>query len=115
LEDPRVDPSARNNRALEWGMINDHLHVVNRLLDDPRVDPRVDRGVNNILSIAATRGNIDIVNRLLEDPRVDPTFNNNIATSIVCDRIDVARRLYYDPRANVPEFRDYIEQYRAMD
>jgi hypothetical protein len=41
LQDPRVDPSAGNNGAIQNASANGHLEVVERLLQDPRVDPNI--------------------------------------------------------------------------
>ncbi len=37
LSDPRVDPSANDNEALQLASENGHLDVVKVLLEDPRV------------------------------------------------------------------------------
>ena len=42
IADPRVDPSAQNNKAIILAAGNGHLEVVNRLLLDSRVDPSDD-------------------------------------------------------------------------
>ena len=39
LQDERVDPSDRNNEAIQWAAHNGHLDVVKRLLQDLRVNP----------------------------------------------------------------------------
>jgi hypothetical protein len=41
LRDVRVDPSANDNEAIEWAATNGHLAVVDRLLEDDRVDVAV--------------------------------------------------------------------------
>src|SRR5690606_17610592 len=39
LKDKRVDPSARDNYAIQYASSNGHLEVVKELLKDKRVDP----------------------------------------------------------------------------
>ena len=41
LEDPRVDPSVKNNFALNWSFKEGHMDVVDLLLDDPRVQAKI--------------------------------------------------------------------------
>jgi hypothetical protein len=53
------------------------LDVVNRLLQDPRVDPSAD--YNSAIRFAAYGGHLHVVNRLLQDPRVDPSDWDNFA------------------------------------
>ena len=71
LEDSRVDPSAKDNQAIQGVAYYGQLNVVNRLLEDSRVDPSA--GDNWAIRCAAKYGHFDVVNRLLEDKRVDPT------------------------------------------
>ena len=56
---------------------NGHLHIVDRLLQDSRVDPS-DRN-NCAIGWASLKGHLHIVERLLQDPRVDPSDLNNDA------------------------------------
>jgi hypothetical protein len=53
--------------------------VVNRFLQDPRVDLAAQNNV--AISSASQCGRLDVVNCLPEDPRVDPAAQNNVATS----------------------------------
>ncbi len=39
LQDPRIDPSDQENKAILWASNDGHLNVLNRLLLDERVDP----------------------------------------------------------------------------
>lgn len=77
LQDPRVDPSYKDNvliiRVVECGCSD----VVRRLLKDPRVDPTV---VNNTAIIrAAVNGHLGVLICLLQDKRVEPGVDNNYA------------------------------------
>lgn len=58
-----VDPSADNNKAILYA---GDINTVNRLLQDPRVNPGIFEG--KILLYKDT----EVVERLLQDPRVDP-------------------------------------------
>jgi ankyrin repeat protein len=56
---------------------NGDIAVVNRLLDDTRVDPSADN--NFAIRAASLNGHTHVVVRLLADPRVDPSADNNFA------------------------------------
>ena len=56
---------------------NGHIQVVERLLQDPRVDPSA--GNNYAIRMASHRDHIHVVERLLQDPRVDPSAGDNQA------------------------------------
>jgi hypothetical protein len=71
LQDPRVDPSALDNGAIQMASYGGHLAVVERLLQDPRVDPS-DSGNNWAIQHASEGGHLAVVERLLQDSRVDP-------------------------------------------
>ena len=66
LDDPRVDPSIKRDKALRDAVRGGHLNIVNRLLEDPRVNP------NEALHNAIFGNNLDIVLRFLQDPRTNP-------------------------------------------
>ena len=51
------------------------LEAVDRLLDDPRVDPSSDE--NSAMLGALFWGHVEVIDRLLQDPRVDPSENDN--------------------------------------
>jgi hypothetical protein len=55
--------------ALPWAAQNGHVAVVERLLQDTRVDPSADD--NYAVREAAANGHLAVVDRLLEDYRVD--------------------------------------------
>ena len=127
LEDPRVDPSVRekspqramfrqnnlyqeregatsssvnDNWAIRVASYNGHLEVVNRLLEDPRVDPSAH--CNEAIRAASKRGHLGVVSRLLEDPRVDPLAQNYEAIQIASygGHLGVVSRLLEDRRVN---------------
>jgi len=91
LKDPRVDPTARDDKALRVAYSHlarkceyipptgpeDHsycLDTVCLLMADGRVDPR---SAGNILAVACRFGDIGLVKLLLADPRVDPMYEGN--------------------------------------
>ena len=52
-----------------------HLAVVEKLLQDRRVDPSA--GNNYAIRYASQNGHFLVVKRLLQDARVDPSAGNN--------------------------------------
>lgn len=75
FEHEHFDPNAlfRGHwyHPIEYVTTKGHYELVNRLLQDPRVDPSVNK--NSSILFAVSFGHHSIVNRLLEDPRVCPT------------------------------------------
>ena len=79
---------------------NGDITVVNRLLDDHRVDPSADD--NYAIAVASQAGHIAVVNRLLDDTRVDPGTDNNFAirAASLNGHTPVVVRLLADPRVD---------------
>ena len=100
LLDPRVDPSAEDNRALRGASLHGHLSVVDRLLQDPRVDPSAED--NHAIQLASKNGYIEIVKRLWRDPRVDPSAQNNHALQLASmyGHLEIVKLLMIDKRVN---------------
>ena len=71
-----INPGSNECDFLE-AVSSGNLRIINRLLEDPRVDPSVKR--NHAVYLAAKTRNLDLLERLLEDHRVDPSDFNNIA------------------------------------
>ena len=71
--------SAHQNEFLN-ASLNGHLAVVERLLEDSRVDPSADR--NRAIRMASQNGHLPVVERLLEDSRVDPSAQDNWAIKL---------------------------------
>ena len=69
LTNPKVNPAADNNHAIQSASVNGRTGVVRLLLNDPRVDPADDN--NFAIRLASGQGHIEIVRLLLADPRVD--------------------------------------------
>ena len=70
LADPRVDPSAGNNQAINAAVRYDKLEVVKVLLAHPNVDPAASS--NWLIRSATHSGFIMMMRLLLADSRVDP-------------------------------------------
>jgi hypothetical protein len=93
---------------LETAARHGRLDTVNRLLQDPRVDP----SANDNLAIrwAARHGHLDVMNRLLQDPRVDPSAKDNETIRYIFasnGRLDVVNRLLQDPRVDPSDNDNY--------
>jgi hypothetical protein len=71
LQDPRVNPAANDNAAIEEASRGGHLAVLERLLQDERVDPSARS--NKAIIDASQYGHLAIVKRLIQDKRVDPS------------------------------------------
>jgi ankyrin repeat protein len=92
-----------------------HIEVVNRLLEDPRVDPST---LNNLaLSWASKYGHIEVVNRLLEDPRVDPSANDNLAIlwATINNHIKIVSRLLDDIRVDANTHSNFIIKHMTAE
>ena len=79
---------------------NGHLAVVERLLQDQRVDP----SANNQWAIrwSSKYGRLPVVGRLLQDPRVDPSSDNQFAIRSANENghVEVVRFLLHNPRVD---------------
>ena len=91
-------PSDHYNLAIIWASDYNHLNVVNRLLQDSRVNPSDQN--NMALIMASGHGYLDIVNRLLQDSRVDPGDQNNRAIFAASGygHLNIVRRLLRESR-----------------
>lgn len=103
LADERVNPGACTTAALDTtaakDLLNRRFDAVERLLADPRVDPR--RGAaKGIFQLAAHHGHAGIIARLLADGRIDPASNQNMVLRCAAEdgQTDVVRLLLADPR-----------------
>jgi hypothetical protein len=79
---------------------NGHLAVVERLLQDKRVDPSADD--NYAVRWAAVNGHLAVVERLLQDKRVDPSADDNYAVrwAAANGHLAVVERLLQDKRVD---------------
>jgi hypothetical protein len=78
-----------------------NLAIVERLLEDDRVDPSADD--NYAVRLAAQNGHLAVVERLLQDERVDPSADNNDAVRMAArnGHLAVVDRLLEDDRVDV--------------
>jgi surface antigen len=85
---------------VRWAAENGHLAVVERLLQDRRVDPSA--GDNYAVRLAAQNGHLAVVQRLLQDERVDPSACNNYAVRLAAmnGHLVVVDRLLQDERVD---------------
>jgi ankyrin repeat protein len=109
VADSVIDPTARfvaNDNGcytltpLEWACRGGHLAVVERLLEDERVDPSACD--NLAMLFASGQGHLAVVERLLLDARVDPAASNNdsIHSAAYQCYSDVVERLLQDKRVD---------------
>lgn len=77
LQDKRINPAHKDNKALRLAAEKGYLEIIKLLLTDPRVDPSA-KG-DEALRVAVKNGHVGIVKLLLADPRVDPSARGNEA------------------------------------
>lgn len=86
MKDPRVDPSALSNFAIQRACEMGHHEVVSQLLLDSRVDPSVPSPTNITcyyvppIQIAAELGHFRVVRILIQVSRL-------FVKSLICERI----------------------------
>ena len=95
-----MDPAAEDDRAIRVASENGHLPVVNRLLQDERVNPAA--SANYAIRVASKRGYLPVVEMLLQDARVDPATGDNwaIRAAFENNRLPVVERLLQDERVS---------------
>jgi hypothetical protein len=102
VNNPKINPAANDNEAIQEASSNGHTEVVRLLLADPRVDPAAHN--SGSLQYACYRNHTDVIQLLLADPRVDPTvYNNEIlkhASYFGRGKKEVVRLLLQDPRVD---------------
>ena len=79
--------------AIQWASYNGHLKVVDKLLNDSRVDPSA--GGNLAIHWASMNGHLEVVDKLLKDSCVDPSAYQNkaIQCASVNGHLEVVDRL----------------------
>lgn len=102
-----VDELFRRNykpvEALVSAIYGGNIKVVDRLLQDERVDPSEHDSVAVAAAAVAKGGRLDILNRLLQYEKVDPSANNNAAllqTIMFNGNFDIINRLLQDKRVD---------------
>jgi hypothetical protein len=95
--------------------VRGHIAVLDRLLDDDRVDPSADD--NCAVRWAATSGHLAVVMRLLQDVRVDPSASNNFAiwVAAACGHLAVVDRLLQDVRVDPSADNNYAVRLAAQN
>ena len=100
IQDPRVDPTAKDNEAVQCAACYGRTEIVKMLLQDSRVDPSA--GDNDAIRWAAINGHAKIVKMLLGNPSVDPSSENNYAIRAAAKygQTQVVQVLLEDPRVD---------------
>ncbi len=104
-----------DNRAIRRASSNGRLAVVERLLQDKRVDPSADE--NFAVRMAAARGHHLVVDRLLQDKRVNPSANDNYAVRLASHfgHLAVVDRLLQDERVDPSADDNYAVRMAAQN
>jgi ankyrin repeat protein len=105
LSDPRVDPSAENNRAVRLAAVKGHVEIVRLLISDARVDPSAEN--NLALRRAISKGHVEIVKVLISDPRVNSSENNVLIEAVENGNLEIVKLLLSYPCAATLERKDY--------
>eukprot|EP01117_Protostelium_nocturnum_P019131 TRINITY_DN8202_c0_g2_i3.p1 TRINITY_DN8202_c0_g2~~TRINITY_DN8202_c0_g2_i3.p1 ORF type:complete len:433 (-),score=97.27 TRINITY_DN8202_c0_g2_i3:111-1409(-) len=99
------NPSDQQNNAIINASSEGHLEVVERLLEDERVDPSDQQ--NKAIINASFRGHLEVVERLLKDKRVDPSDQRNKAIiNASWGHLEVVERLLEDERVDPSDRRN---------
>nr|QBK87785.1 MAG: ankyrin repeat protein [Marseillevirus LCMAC202] len=100
LENPRLDPTAKNSWSIRKSSEKGYADVVQLLLDDGRADPTAVR--NQAIRASSQNGHADVVKLLLVDGRADPTEDNNwvIRFNSANGYAEVVKSLLADGRAD---------------
>jgi len=69
-----LDLSCDENIAIRWASKNGNIKIVDRLLQNQKVDPS--HKSHQAIRYSAQNGHLQVVERLLQDPRVDPSVMN---------------------------------------
>lgn len=80
LRDGKIDPCARNNKALMLAAESGDKEMLELFLTDRRVNPRADH--SKALKCAVKKGSTELVRLLLEDGRADPRSKRGRAFAI---------------------------------
>ncbi len=109
-----MDPTINNNCAIREAILGGHLAVVNRLLEDQRVDPSAIRF--GFIASAAMHGYVDVVQRLIEDERIDPSADHYflLAWAVRMGHLHVVKQLLKHPRVDLSTHCDKLNAWAAM-
>jgi ankyrin repeat protein len=100
----KIDPSSLT-KILQFACKNNYIDIVDRLLQDERVDMSKNKNTeDSALNQACANGCVDVVDRLLQEPtnRVDPSTRYNLSLSLACTfgNLNVVNRLLQDARVD---------------
>lgn len=96
LKCPELQSSLGTLPCIMYAVTGGHVHVIHRLLQDPRIDINL----KGSLVAACVRKRLDIVQLLLSDKRCDPTYNECDAINVCIGRgyTDILQVLLNDSR-----------------
>ena len=105
------DPTKDYNNAIVIASGHGHLAVVNRLLEDNRVNPGAQD--NYAIIYASAAGKLSVANRLLHDERVKPNAQANLAIQWASKNrhIAVVNRLLQDVRVRESLSPEELQKY----
>lgn len=83
LLDPRVNPTALENKALETAVRHNHLDILKVLLNDPRINSS--DFDNKIIRTAIECSNLEIIEFLLTDPQINTIDEYELAEEVAED------------------------------
>ncbi len=98
------DPSADNNLPIQVASEQGYLNVIERLLQDPRVNPG-DNGNMSIIN-AIYKGHLNVAKRLLRDQRINPNNKTRVLGSTILGEaakkgyLDLVDLILQDPRTD---------------
>jgi len=94
LKDGRLNPAFNHNMMIQQAVSSGNVKTVDRLLQDPRVNP------SSLMLLATAIGLnfTSMLERLLQDPRVDPIAENSLKIAVELSRSECVKILLRDPR-----------------
>ena len=103
INDPKVDITHGNQRALQSACLKGRDEVIEILLKDSRVDPTVRDNI--CIQCAAKSGHIKAVSLLLKDPRCDPSTDSQFSLrwSVFNGHLEIAKLLLTHPKVSLDE------------
>jgi hypothetical protein len=90
LKDKKINPSCKNNLALQLVSQTGNLDILKLILNDKRTNPS-DKN-NYFIQLAAESGHFQLVDFLLKDSRVNPSEDNNYAIISVYESIKTYKK-----------------------
>ena len=99
--------------AIEFASENQHLNIVQLLLNDERVDPSSHN--NQAIRSASKNGHHEVVQLLLTDSRVDPSADDNYAIQIASENghLNIVQLLLNDEPVDPSSYDNYAISYAS--